>query len=107
MSTPCLLCGSADVRVVHRAVARLGADAPSRFDVEGCAACGLLRTSPPPTLDELREAYGPAYTWKDSQSLVTKAEAAYRQLLARLDQARAAKLAVELAGGRKMLDVGC
>jgi len=107
MPGPCLLCGSPGAQPLHRGVPRLGSTAPSRFDVEACDRCGLLRTSPSPSADELREAYGAAYTWQAARTLVARAEAGYRELLARLDQARAAKLAVKIAGGRRLLDVGC
>jgi SAM-dependent methyltransferase len=38
---------------------------------------------------------------------VARFEALYRQWLVRLDQARAVRLAAELAGGRHLLDIGC
>lgn len=107
MSATCLLCGSAAARPRHRGVPRLGSTVASRFDVYACPDCGLLWTEPPPTLDELRNAYGEAYTWQGSRSLVARAEATYRERLARADQARAAKMAVALAGGGRLLDVGC
>lgn len=104
---PCPLCASSDVRTRLRGVPRLGATAPSRFDILTCGGCGLGWTDPPPSDNELREAYGPAYTWQERAGLMARAEALYRQLLARLDQARAVRDAGRLAGGSRLLDVGC
>lgn len=107
MTEACLLCGSTDARVLHAAVCGLGSDRPSGFDVVVCSACGLRWTSPAPSVEQLVAAYGPAYTWQDTSGLVARAEAFYRVLLVRADQARAVRLATELAGGRRFLDVGC
>lgn len=107
MASICLLCGCGEGRPLYPAVPRLGSTVASRFDVSACPACGLLWTEPPPTIDELRQAYGEAYTWQGARSLVARAEAKYRETLARLDQANAAKTAMQLAGGGRMLDVGC
>jgi len=107
MAEACPLCASGEVFVLHRAVPRLGSTEPSRFDIEACRVCGLRWTSPEPTLEELRAAYGAAYTWQEGRGLVARAEALYRRTLVRLDQARAARLACEIAGGRRFLDIGC
>ena len=104
---PCPLCGSSDVRTWLQSVPRLGGTAPSRFRILRCGECGLGWTDPPPSDDELREAYGPAYTWLERPGRVARAEALYRQVLARVDQARVVRLASRIAGGTKLLDVGC
>jgi SAM-dependent methyltransferase len=105
--TPCPLCGSTDASTRLRGVPRLGSKVPSRFDVRACGRCGLGWTDPPPADDELREAYGPAYTWQARRGLIARVEARYRQALAQVDQARVVKLASRMAGGRRLLDVGC
>jgi 2-polyprenyl-3-methyl-5-hydroxy-6-metoxy-1,4-benzoquinol methylase len=89
------------------AVPRLGSRAATRFNIAHCEGCGLLQTLPQPSGDELREAYGPAYTWQRAGGIVARAEARYRQLLVRCDQARALWHASQLAGGSLVLDVGC
>jgi SAM-dependent methyltransferase len=104
---PCKLCGADQFRPWLVGVPQLGSRTPSRFAIERCGGCGLLQTRPEPLPAELQEAYGPAYTWKNSTSFLGRLESLYRQLLVRYDQARAVQCAARLAEGNKLLDVGC
>jgi 2-polyprenyl-3-methyl-5-hydroxy-6-metoxy-1,4-benzoquinol methylase len=92
---------------LYRNVPRHGTSEPSRFSIFRCRDCHLKQTRPLPTIDELQQAYGHAYTWRTSTGLVASAEGVYRRLLVRADQARATRRATELAGGTRLLDVGC
>lgn len=105
--TPCPLCGGDRFHAWLTGVPRLGSHIATRFNIERCAACGLLQTRPQPTADELRAAYGSAYTWQQSGGLVARAEAWYRRMLVRCDQVRSLGLAARLANGRRTLDLGC
>ncbi len=103
----CRLCGSERLRPYLTGVPRLGSRAPSRFDIERCEGCDLLQTCPEPSADELKQAYGPAYTWQRTTGVVALAESWYRRSLARCDQARSLRYAAHLAGGKQVLDIGC
>ncbi len=104
---PCRLCGSERLRPWLVAVPRLGSRTATRFNVERCDDCGLLQTRPAPSNDELRDAYGAAYTWQTSGGVVASLEGRYRQLLVRCDQVRSLRRAGRLAPGKRTLDVGC
>lgn len=103
----CKLCGADQFRPWLMGVPPLGSRVPSRFGIERCEGCGLLQTRPEPSPEELREAYGAAYTWQTTPGIVSALEALYRQLLVRSDQARAVRFAARLADGADLLDVGC
>jgi 2-polyprenyl-3-methyl-5-hydroxy-6-metoxy-1,4-benzoquinol methylase len=104
---PCALCSADRSRPWLLGVPKLGTRVPSRFRIERCEGCGLLQTRPSPSTDELRDAYGPAYTWEKTDGLLSIAEAWYRRLLVRCDQVRSILSAARLANGIDCLDVGC
>lgn len=104
---PCALCSSDRLHPWLLGVPRLGTRVPSRFRIEVCESCELLQTRPEPSQDELRAAYGPAYTWQTNTGLLNRAESWYRQLLVRCDQARSVQIAARLADGIDCLDIGC
>ena len=104
---PCKLCGADQFRPWLVGVPQLGSRTPSRFAIERCEGCGLLQTRPEPSPEELREAYGSAYTWKSNTGLVSMLESLYRQVLVRCDQARSVQFAARLANGKDILDIGC
>jgi hypothetical protein len=68
---PCKLCGADQFRPWLVGVPQLGSRTPSRFAIERCEGCGLLQTRPEPSPEELREAYGSAYTWKSNTGLAS------------------------------------
>jgi SAM-dependent methyltransferase len=104
---PCLLCSENRSRPWLVGVPMVGTSVPSRFRIERCDGCGLLQTRPEPSSDELRDTYGPAYTWQKKGGLLSIAESWYRRLLVRCDQARSVQFAARLANGTDFLDIGC
>ncbi len=69
---PCDFCGSSDARVLITGRDRLHG-LPGQFGVVECARCGLVRTSPRPTLECLGAAYPEQYGPHQSAALRAKA----------------------------------
>src|SRR5262249_55719451 len=103
----CALCGSTQLERWSADLPRLGSRTLSRFHVARCSACGGLQTRPLPSRQEVADAYGAAYTWHGNQGFSGRLEAADRPTLVRLDQLGTVRRAAHLAGGTRLLDVGC
>ena len=103
----CALCGNARLERCSADLPRLGSRTPSRFHIARCSACGGLQTRPLPSRQEVAESYGAAYTWHGDEGLTARLEAAYRRTLVRFDQLRTVRRAAHLAGGVRLIDVGC
>ena len=69
---PCDFCGSPDARLLMTGRDRLHG-LPGEFGVVECAQCGLVRTSPRPTLECLGAAYPEQYGPHQSDALRAKA----------------------------------
>lgn len=100
-SVDCPICGSNEARMVCRWDRRIK---PLRTVV--CEGCGLLRTDPMPTSEELRAYYATGYRL-DYQGAARKPPRFHLMRSARDAEARFAALALGLADRSRVLDFGC
>jgi 2-polyprenyl-3-methyl-5-hydroxy-6-metoxy-1,4-benzoquinol methylase len=98
---PCGLCASKESRVVSRWDRRL-----KRLTTVICWNCGLLRTDPMPTDEELKEYYARQYRF-DYQLSLFRPPRHHRLRGAKRAKRRADFLAPVLSPGVRVLDVGC
>jgi 2-polyprenyl-3-methyl-5-hydroxy-6-metoxy-1,4-benzoquinol methylase len=100
-SEACSLCGSNEREIVATFDRRL-----KRLKTVICLGCGLLRTEPMPTDEELDAYYGAHYRF-DYQLAGARPPRHHRLRAASRAQARAELLAPVLTQGARVLDFGC
>lgn len=98
---PCPLCGETDTVELSRLDRRI-----KRLTTVGCPCCGLLRTDPMPTEDELVEYYRSSYRL-DYQLAGDKPPRAHLTRSQRAAGKRFARLEPFTAPGKSFFDFGC
>jgi SAM-dependent methyltransferase len=106
---PCPLCREKDDVLLFTGRDRLH-DLPGEFNVVRCRQCGLVRTSPRPTLDTIAfyypDNYGPYLGTKIQKEKVgSQNQALWKQLVRKVFQFNNARLPVLKPG--KLLEIGC
>lgn len=97
----CNLCGSAQKVLICSTDRRL-----KPLKTVACADCGLMRTDPMPTDDELNAYYSSGYR-KDYQFAGSKPPRAHIANSMRIAKTRMAELEPWMKPGAKVLDIGC
>lgn len=100
-SVPCNLCGSTDTAIIGRVDRRL-----KRLTTVCCSQCGLIRTDPMPTAEELAAYYADSYRLDYQGAFGRDPPRFHVTRSLREARARAALLAPALRPGARVLDFG-
>ncbi len=100
----CPACEDEGRRTLFEAVDRLYRTTEQRFAIVECAACGLIRLDPTPTVEELKQFYPETYWWEADEGVGGRLAEIYRRFVLS-DHVRFAAHAIEPPG--PILDIGC
>lgn len=107
---PCLLCGGEAFTVVLVGLRDYAWQKPGVFQLERCAACGLVMTRPRPTAEGLSFYYEGAYSGGGTATQAVDMAGFYQSAAGRLlNRYRLVTLekVKKLGAGDRLLDVGC